>query len=362
MAKLEINKEKLIELYNLNWSLSAIAKELNCSRETVTRRLEEYGLKIGNRFKEKTPKIDPLTNKKQQIKELYLEGKSCNEIGKILNLTGRTVNYHLKQMNVDRRPTKKIDQAVFEQLWNEGKTDEEIAVYFGVEITTIKSFRTKGDNAGKFNQIRYFSQAEQQLSYIQEQFILGSLLGDLNLSKPRKRYPNSRLAIVHCEKQKELFMKKVEILGDFMGNYKYCTPKPDSRTGKIYTGYRGNSKSHAIFTEFYKLLYINGIKTITTAYLEKINHPVALAYWFMDDGTYNGNIATNSFSYEECCLLQNWLLKTWDISVSIKMQKNQPIISIDTFDRYKFEKLIYPYMIPSMYYKLKYLQTLSEVC
>ena len=67
MAKLEINKEKLIDLYNLNWSLSAIAKELNCSRETVTRRLEEYGLKTGNRFKEKTPKYvaDSYTQKQR---------------------------------------------------------------------------------------------------------------------------------------------------------------------------------------------------------------------------------------------------------------------------------------------------------
>ena len=86
-----------------------------------------------------------------------------------------------------------------------GKTDEEIAKYFGVEVLTIRTFRTKGDNAGKFNQVRYFSQTEQQLSYIQEQFILGSLLGDTNLSKPRNRHPNSRLALVHCEKQKELF-------------------------------------------------------------------------------------------------------------------------------------------------------------
>lgn len=159
-----------------------------------------------------------------------------------------------------------------------GKTDEEIAEYFGVEVLTIKTFRTKGDNAGKFNQVRYFSQTEQQLSYIQEQFILGSLLGDTNLSKPRNRHPNSRLALVHCEKQKALFMKKVEILDTFMGSYKYCTPKPDPRTGKIYTGYRGNSKAHPIFTEIYKLLYINDVKTITNSYLEKINHPIALAY------------------------------------------------------------------------------------
>lgn len=230
--------------------------------------------------------------------------------------------------------------------------------FFGVEETTIRTFRTKGDNAGKFKQIRYFSQTEQKLSYIQEQFILGSLLGDLNLTKPGKQYLNSRLTIVHCEKQKELFMKKVEILGDFMGSYKHCTPSPDKRTGKIYTGYRGNSKAHKIFTDIYNILYVNGIKTITSDYLNKITHPIAIAYWFMDDGTYCGNIATNSFSKTECELLQQWLFCKWNISTSIQFNKAQYVLHINKSSRYHFEQLIFPYMIESMYYKLQHLQSL----
>ena len=92
--------------------------------------------------------------------------------------------------------------------------------------------------------------------------ILGSLLGDLNLRKP-KNGVNSNLALVHCEAQKELFMKKVEILGDFMGAYKKSIPKPDSRTGKVYIGYRGHSKSHPVFNKIYDILYPNDKKTIT---------------------------------------------------------------------------------------------------
>jgi len=144
---------------------------------------------------------------------------------------------------------------------------------------TIKTYRTKGDNAGKFNVVRYFSQTEQKLTYEQDQFIRGSLLGDLNLSKPKtNRHINSRLAIVQCEKQKALFIKKVEILGDFMGNYKLVVPKPDTRTGKIYTSYRGNSKSHKVFTDLYNELYINGKKTVTKEFLDKITSPTALAF------------------------------------------------------------------------------------
>ena len=269
MAKIQINEEELKDLYNQGILLGEIALHFNCGVTTILNRLKKMGMKSRKEMKESV---------KNNIKELYLEGKTCKEIGKIVSLNERTVLTHLKNMGIEIRSQKKIDQEKFEELWNKGKTDEEIANYFGVEISTIKTFRTRGDNAGKFNQIRYFSQTGQKLSDIQEQFILGSLLGDMNLSKPRDRYPNSRLALVHCAKQKELFMKKVELLGDFMGGYKYCIPKPDSRTSKIYTGYRGNSKAHQIFNEIYDLLYLNGIKTITSEYLERINHPIALAY------------------------------------------------------------------------------------
>ena len=51
--------------------------------------------------------------------------------------------------------------------------------------------------------------------------------------------------------------------------------------------------------------------------LYKINSPIALAYWFMDDGTYNGCIATDSFSLEEDKLLQKWLFKKWNIITTL---------------------------------------------
>lgn len=107
--------------------------------------------------------------------------------------------------------------------------------------------------------------------------ILGSLLGDMNIGKPRKRHPTCKLAIVHSTKQKELFMKKVEILGEFMGSYRESSYF-DKRTNKNYYTIRGNSKSHKIFNDIYNILYIDNIKTITEEYLDKIDHPIALAY------------------------------------------------------------------------------------
>lgn len=359
MAKIEINEQKLIELYNQNILIKDMADYFNCSRDTITRRLKKFGLKLGKSYKQKQPKTDRLLDKKLKIKDLYLEGKTMKEIGKLLELSEKTIGYHLRKLNVEIRPTKKVDQQKFEELWIEGKTDEEIADYFGVEISTIKTFRTRGENVGKFNKIRYFSQTEQQLSYLQEQFVLGSLLGDLNLTKVDEKHNNSRLSIVQCEQQKELFMKKVEMLDIFMGSYQLIVPKPDPRTGKIYKSYRGNSKAHQVFTDIYNKLYINGTKTITSSYLNSITHPIALAYWFMDDGTNRGTFATNSFTENEIDLLIEWMDHTWKIKCTKQRNLKNFVIHLSSKSRLDFEQLVFPYMIPSMYYKLKFLDILQ---
>lgn len=292
-----------------------------------------------------------------QMYELYKQGFNKVQISKQLEVNEDTVRKYLtKRFNVPLKDcSKKMDQQKFEELWNQGKTDKEIANFFGVSELTVKSYRTKGENAGKFNVVRYFAQTEQELTYEQEQFIRGSLLGDLNLGNPNKnKNKNSRLYIVQCEEQKALFMKKVEILGDFMGSYKLTIPNPDPRTGKIYTSYRGNSKAHKVFTDLYNELYINGKKTITKEFLDKITSPISLAYWFMDDGSNDGTIATNRFSHEEVVLLNKWILKKWNINTTIHKNRCNYTLYINKESRKYFDNLIKPYIIPEMEYKLKY--------
>ena len=361
--KINIDETKLIELFNQGTQIKDIAQYFNCDRNTITRKLQKLGLKQGSSYKLPKIKEDPLKDKKEKIKELYLSGKTYKEIGELVNLSERTIGYHLKQMNIKIRSQKKIDQEKFEELWHQNKSDKEIADYFGVEEITIRSFRTRGNNAGRFKRTNNFSEQEHVLTDLQEQFIYGSLLGDLNIGKTDTRHPNCRLYIVHSQKQEELFMKKVEILGEFMGAYKLTNLTPDKRTGKIYATYRGNSKAHPIFNKMRDLLYINNVKTITQKFLDKIHSPIALAYWFMDDGTYNGTFATNGFSEHEIDLLIAWLKEKWNIDCTKQKNKQstiQYVIHIKSESRKHFEELIFPYMIPSMYYKLKFLPQLAE--
>lgn len=356
--KIEIAKEQLEKLFiEEKKQINEIAEIFNCSVDTIRRRLQKFGLKEGKSYKEPKEKVDKLFDKKELIKQLYLEGKSCREVGEIVGLSERTVGYHLKNLGIQKRSQKKINQEDFEKLWSEGKSDLEIAEFFGVKELTIRSYRTRGENAGKFTRLDYFSEKDIDLTNKQEQFILGSLLGDLSIDLTGQM-KNAKLCLVHSIKQEELFMKKVEILGDFMGSYKLYSPQ-DKRTGKVYQTWRGNSKSHKNFNKIYNLLYSNGIKTITQEYLDKINNPIALAFWFMDDGTERGTIATHCFSEEENKLLQKWMLEKWNIKCSLQRELEHLKLYILAESRLDFERLIFPYIVPSMYYKLKFLDILK---
>lgn len=300
-----------------------------------------------------------LTNEEvEKLHKMYLEGKTCEEIGKLTGHKTDTVSKYLKS-NYNITPRKKVDIDELIKLVKSGKTTKECAEYFGVNPSAISFWKKKISN-DILKITPEFSQEDHRLSHLQEQMILGSLLGDMNIGKPRKQHPTCRLALVHSIKQKELFMKKVEILGDFMGEYKEYSYL-DNRTNKTYLTIRGNSKSHKIFNHIYNKLYINNTKTITQEYLDMIDHPIALAYWFMDDGSNSGTIATNGFTINEVELLINWLYNKYGIYVTKQKNEGNYVLHISAKSRVKFELLIAPYIIPSMKYKLKFSEIAESV-
>ena len=77
----------------------------------------------------------------------------------------------------------------------------------------------------------------------------------------------------------------------------------DKRTDKWYHRYAVRLLAHPYFTELYNQFYVNGVKTVTQEWCDKLTAE-SIAFWFMDDGCNSGTLATNSFSKEECELLQ----------------------------------------------------------
>lgn len=107
---------------------------------------------------------------------------------------------------------------------------------------------------------------------------------------------------------------------------------------------------------FYKIVDNKFIK-IVPMNIEKYLTPLALAIWFMDNGSNldkSAKIVTNCFTFEEICFLCEVLKKKYNIiATPNKCKQNKGfIIYIHVNSMFLFSNIIKPYMLPSLYYKL----------
>lgn len=228
-------------------------------------------------------------------------------------------------------------------------TVNEIESVLKISKTTIRKYivkyLNKTPNSSK-KKLQNFNISEEQL-----EIIYGSMLGDMSMSLSKNL---ARFNIGQGGIHEQYFDHLCNVFGELMGK-KYKTKVFDKRTKKYYNRFTCRSLSHKFYNDLYELFYINGKKTITKEWLNKLTIK-GIAYWFMDDGDKNGVFATNSFSLDEIKLLQQWFLDKLNIHSRIKKisNKNQYLLIITKNSLKDFNNLIRPFIIKSMYYKLKY--------
>jgi len=186
------------------------------------------------------------------------------------------------------------------------------------------------------------------LTQLQNSIILGSLLGDgyLRIVPGRK---NALLEINHTINQKDYVDWKYENLKSI------CRSCPISRNGNgKRIAYRFNTKQHSELTRFHRLFYENNKKRIPKNI--KLD-PLMLAVWYMDDGSkcrendvYLNTQQFDSKDQEKCIEM----LLDLGIESSINRDKNYKRIRIKKYSLPIFFKIISPFIIPSMKYKLSY--------
>lgn len=180
------------------------------------------------------------------------------------------------------------------------------------------------------------------LSEVQQQLILGCVLGDGYLRKKT----NAHLQITHSIKQKEYVDWKYQILKNLV-----ITPPKVYRGNAGRVGYRFFTRSIPEFTVFYDRFYQNGTKTIPSDI--KLS-PLSLAVWYMDDG---------SKSYKSCyfnsqqldLISQNNLMKALQLlGIKSNLNKDKKYFRIRTLtsDTPKLITIIAPHIIKSMRYKI----------
>ena len=99
------------------------------------------------------------------------------------------------------------------------------------------------------------------------------------------------------------------------------------------------------------------IKKIIPLNIETYLTPLALAIWFMDDGfrlQKGAKIATNCFTFKELQFICEILYKKYNLITTIHLGgKNKGYtIYINSKSMYLFSKLVKPFILPSLYYKL----------
>ena len=134
-----------------------------------------------------------------------------------------------------------------------------------------------------------------RLTEEQEQLILGSTLGNMSIMRNIHRsngLPSeyARVGVSHVEANKDYVDWKYSILGDLVGTPVQCRivnqSFPSLPTFKNPTMCDFRTFSLPALRPLHDLCYSDGGKRrITREWMEALDHPIALAAWFMDSGT-----------------------------------------------------------------------------
>ena len=197
------------------------------------------------------------------------------------------------------------------------------------------------------------------LSSRQKSLIIGSLLGDGTM-RIGKGAVNANFKVEHGLQQKDYVYWKYQILKPFV----FTKPKISYRTNENGERYAKSwwfrTIRHPMFTQIYREFYEgegyrNGRKIIPPK-IEKELNPFVLAVWIMDDGSYSRNkidISTYCFSLEEIHRLQTSIKKITGIKVSYYRDRDKGWrIYFNREPTKELIKIIRPYIIPSMMYKI----------
>jgi hypothetical protein len=136
------------------------------------------------------------------------------------------------------------------------------------------------------SQIRHYRKpvALPPLTPEQREIIVGCCLGDLNIQKGKGAL-NARLLFEqgYCE----YIMHLYSLFQSYCGTPPRESSYVHSQTGRTHGRITFNTLSSPVFTEFYDIFYLDGVKTVPANIAELLTSR-SLAFWAMDDGYKSG--------------------------------------------------------------------------
>jgi recombination protein RecA len=198
------------------------------------------------------------------------------------------------------------------------------------------------------------------LSEQQFQVVLGSLMGDGNLSPNRRDRNGVRFRLGHGAKQLDYLQWKTALLG----NIKHSVRQNDK--GATFVDFTPLPE----LVELQRAVYLgDGKKFLSEEYLKALT-PLALAVWYMDDGTFTlrskglQKRTVGGSGRIEICVeamgegtqvrLRDYLRDTHGLDVRLRQAgaAGKAVLVFSTAASAKFQEMVAPHMAPSMEYKL----------
>ena len=188
----------------------------------------------------------------------------------------------------------------------------------------------------------------------QKELISGIILGDGHL-ETRTNGKTYRLKIEHGIAQKEY----VDYLYDQFKDFCKTPPKERVRIslGKTLVSYGFTTLSSGSW-RFYGQQFYKENKKIIPLILSKLLTEQGVAIWFMDDGSYKSPehktyiIHANGYTKQELEIVRKVFDEKFGIKVGMHKQYSQWRLCVSAESAASFKKMIQPYVIPSMRYKL----------
>jgi hypothetical protein len=253
-------------------------------------------------------------------------------------------------------PVKSMREDYREEIEKLAKTMTftDIAMNLGIKLPTLYHWTTKWGLKSTYTDKKFKDPTE-----IQKQLLIASLLGDGSIGSIRG---TKSFRVQHCLKQKEYLYWKYDILQDLTHRQPTIRKSSNPRKQGLTTEAVGFSMATNVYTDYlYGKNYSNGNK-ILPDYLADVINPFILAVWYMDDGTLGGNrncrLYTNNYTKYENEHIQNILSKKFNLVSSIQIihdkeyHKDYCSIIINVKSSHRMCKLISPYILPCMEYKL----------
>ena len=199
-----------------------------------------------------------------------------------------------------------------------------------------------------------------RLSSQQMQVVLGSLMGDGNLSPNRRDRTGVRFRLGHGPKQVDYLDWKVSLLANIG-----CSRRT-SATGAVFADFTPLPELDELRQAVY---FGDGKKHLSEEYLKALT-PLALAIWYMDDGcftvrskgvqerTQGGSgridICVDAMSIGTRDRMVDYLRDTHGLDVKLITRgvRAQQVIQFSTAASAAFQEIVAPWVHPSMEYKL----------